>query len=82
MKWEEENQLESAIKFLFVDKKNTEKSRAFLMAQSENMTPVKGTMKIHSVFSPAVNEIWAREVTCYCLNCFDKTFQPLSLCEG
>ena len=52
------------------------------MAQSENLKPVKGTMKIHSVFSPAVNEIWAREVSCYCLNCFDKTFQPLFLCEG
>ena len=33
----EENQLESAIKFLFVDKKNTEGSRAFLMAQSEKL---------------------------------------------
>ena len=82
MKWAEENQLGSAIKFLFVDKKNTEESRAFLMAQSENLKPVKGTVKIHSVFSPAVNEIWAREVSCYCLNCFDKTFQPLLLCEG
>ena len=44
--------------------------------------PVKGTVKTHSVFSPAINEIWAREVSCYCLNCFDKTFQPLSSCEG
>ena len=52
------------------------------MAQSKNLKPVKGTIKIHSVFSPAVNEIWARYVSCYCLNCFDKTFQPLSLCEG
>ena len=39
-------------------------------------------MKIHSIFSLAVNEIWARDVSCYCLNCFDKTFQLLSLCEG
>ena len=62
--------------------KNTEDSRAFIMAQSENLKPVKGTMKIHSVFSPAVNEIWARDLSCYCCNCFDKTFQPLSLCEG
>ena len=82
MKWAEENQLESAIKFLFVDKQNTEKSRAFLMAQSENLKPVKGIIKFHSVFSAAVNEIWAREVPCHCLKCFDKTFQPLSLCEG
>ena len=82
MKWAEENQLGSAIKFLFVDKKNAAESRAFLMAQSENLKPVKGTMKTHSVFSPAVNEIWAREVSCYCLNCFDKTFQLLFLCEG
>ena len=37
MKWAQENQLESAIKFLFEDKKNTEESRAFLMAQSENL---------------------------------------------
>ena len=59
MKWAEENQLESAIKILFVDKNNTEESRVFLMAQSENLKPVKGTIKIHSVF-PAVNEIWAR----------------------
>ena len=50
MKWAEENQLESAIKFLLVDKNNTEESRAFLMAQSENLKPVKGTVKIHSVF--------------------------------
>ena len=49
MKRAEENQLESAIKFLFVDKKNTEERRAFLMAQSENLKPVKGTMNIHSV---------------------------------
>ena len=82
MKWAKESQVESAIKFLFVDKKNTEEIRAFLMAQSENLKPVKSTMKIHSVFSPAVNEIWAREVSCYCLNYFYKTFQPLSLCEG
>ena len=52
MKWAEENQLESVIKFLFVDKNNTEESREFLMAQSENLKPVKGTMKIHSVFPP------------------------------
>ena len=51
------------------------------MAQSEILKPVKGTMKIHSVFSPAANEIWALDISCYCLNCFDKTFQPLSLCE-
>ena len=82
MKWAEENQLKSAIKFLFVDKNNTEDSRAFTMAQSENVKPVKGTVTIHSVFSPAVNEIWSRDVSCYCLNCFDKIFQPLSLCEG
>ena len=65
------------IKFLFVDKNNTKDTRAFIMAQSENLKPVKGTMKIPSVFSLAVNEIWARDVSCYCLNCFDKTFQPL-----
>ena len=58
MNWTEENQLQSAIKFLFVDKNNIDESRAFLMAQSENLKPVKGTMNIHSVFSPAVNEIW------------------------
>ena len=52
------------------------------MAQSENLKPAKGTIKIHSVFSPAVNEIWAWDASCYCLNCFDKTFQELSLREG
>ena len=52
------------------------------MAQSENMKPVKGTMKIYSVFSSAINEILEREISCYYLNCFDKKVQPLSLSEG
>ena len=45
MKWAENNQQEHTIKFLFVDKKETEAIRAFLLAQSENLKPVKGTMK-------------------------------------
>ena len=52
------------------------------MAQSENLKPVKGAMKIHSVFSSAANKIWAGDASCYFLNWFDKTFQSLSVCEG
>ena len=41
MKLAEKNQLKSAIKFLFVDKNNTEDSRAYIMAQSENLKPCR-----------------------------------------
>ena len=41
MKLAEKNQLKSAIKFLFVAKNNTEDSRAFIMAQSENLNPCR-----------------------------------------
>ena len=82
MTWAENNQQERTIKFLFVDKKKTEASRAFLLAQSENLRPVKGTMKIHAVFSTKINQLWSREISCYCFNCFGPSFEPLSLCDG
>ena len=67
-----------SIKFLFVDKKETEASRAFLLAQSENLKPVERTMKIHAVFSTKVNQLWSRKIFCYCSNCFGTSFKPLS----
>ena len=51
MTWAENNQQKRTIKFLFVDKKETEASRAFPLAQSENLKLVKEAMRIHAVFS-------------------------------
>ena len=82
MTWAEENEQERTIKFLFVDKKETEASRAFLLAQSENLKPVKGTMKIHAVFLTKIDQLWSREISCYCSSCFGPSFKPPSLCDG
>ena len=78
----EENEQECTIKFLFVDKKETEASRAFLLAQSGNLKPLEGTMKIHTVFSTKVDQLWSREISCYCTSCFGPSFKPPSLCDG
>ena len=82
MTWAEENEQESTIKFLFVDKKETEASRAFLLAQSGNLKPVKGTMKIRAVFSTKIDQLWSREISCYCSSCFGQSFKPPFLCDG
>ena len=82
MTWAKENEQERTITFLFVDKKETEASRAFLLAQSGNLKPVKGTIKIHAVFSTKIDQLWSREISCYYSSCFGSSFKPPSLCDG
>ena len=39
-------------------------------------------MKIHAVFWTKINQLWSREISCYCSYCLGPSFKPLSLCDG
>lgn len=39
-------------------------------------------MKLHAVHSTKVNSVWIRNTACFCLKCFNKTFQPSTCCDG
>ena len=43
---------------------------------------MKGTMKVHAVFSLKANSIWVRDTSCFCKNCFSLKFQKGSCCKG
>ena len=39
-------------------------------------------MKIHAVFLTKIHQLWSREISYCCSNCFGPSFKPPSLCDG
>ena len=72
----------SAITFCYVSIEDCGISVKFLKGACENLQTVKGTMKVHSVFSRKANSIWVRDTSCFCKNCFSLKFQKDSCCKG
>ena len=46
------------------------------------MQTVKGTIKVHGVFSLKPNTIWVRDTSSFCSKCFSQRFQKDSCCKG
>ena len=72
----------SSIKFSYLSIEDYEISEKFLKATCENLQLVKGTMKVHGVFSLKPNTIWVRDTSCFCSKCFNQRFQKDSCCKG
>ena len=72
----------SAMTFCYVSIEDCGISVKFLKGACENLQTVKGTMKVHSVFSRKANSIWVRDTSCFCKNCFSLKFQKDSCCKG
>ena len=72
----------SAIVFSYLSTEDYNISEKFLKAACENVQTVKGTMKVHGVFSLKANSIWIRDTSCFCKNCFNRKFQKDSCCKG
>ena len=72
----------SFIKFSYLSIEDYEISEKFLKATYENLQTVKGTMKVHGVFSLKPNTIWVRDTSCFCSKCFNQRFQKDSYCKG
>lgn len=72
----------SAIVYSYLSTEDYENSANFLKVACENVETVKGTMKVHGVFSLKVNSIWVRDTSCFCRKCFNGTFQKDSCCKG
>ena len=62
----------SAIAFSYVCIEDYEISEKFLKVACENLQAVKGTMKVHAVFSLKANSIWVRDTSCFCKNCSER----------
>ena len=72
----------SGIPFSYVSVEDYEISEKFLKAACENVQIVKGTIKVHAVFSLKANSTWVRDIPCFCKNCFGLKFQKDSCCKG
>ena len=72
----------SSIKFSYLSIEDYEISEKFLKGTCENLQLVKGTMKVHGVFSLKQNTIWVRDTSCFCSKCFHHRFQKDSCCQG
>ena len=72
----------SGIPFSYVSVEDYEISGKFLKAACENVQAVKGTIKVHAVFSLKANSTWVRDIPCPCKNCFGLKFQKDSCCKG
>ena len=72
----------SSVKFSYLSIEDYEISEKFLKATCENLQTVKGTMKVHGVFSLKPNTICVRDTSCFCSKCFNQRFQKDSCCKG
>ena len=59
----------SSIKFSYLSIKEYEISEKFLKANCKKLQTVKGTMKVHGVFSLKPNTIEIRDTLCFCSKC-------------
>ena len=71
----------SSKKFSYLSIEDYEISEKFLKATCENLQTVKGTTKVHGVFSLKPNTIWVRDTSCFCSKCFNQRFQKDSCCK-
>ena len=70
------------IKFSYLSIQDYEVSENFLKATCENLQTVKGTVKVHVVFSLKPNTIWVRDISCFSSKCFNQRFQKDSCYKG
>ena len=72
----------SAIAFSYVSIEDYEISEKFLKAACQDLQAVKGTMKVHAIFSGKANSIWVCDTSCFCKNCFSLKFQKDTCCKS
>lgn len=69
----------SQTKYVFVPKEECDKAYNELLAI--NVKPIKGTLEVHSVFPAGNNEVFVKQTSCFCEECFSNG-EFMAKCEG
>ena len=65
----------TAITYLYISVQDYERSETFLKAVCNNIKPMPGTMKVHTVHATKPNSVWVCDTSCFCRRCFNISFQ-------
>ena len=66
--------VQSSFPFSSID--DYEKSLSFLSEGCNGTKFVYGSMKLHAAFPYTPKELWVRNNSCFCQNCFETSFNP------
>lgn len=69
----------SLTKYVFVPIEECDKAYNELLAI--NVKPIKGTLEVHSVFPAGNNEVFVKQTSCFCKECFSNG-EFMAKCEG
>ena len=68
--WTQGDPKSSTISYFYVNKVDVQECQKHIDNKKDGLQPVTGTLQVHAVVTECENEVWTRNISCYCDECY------------